>query len=102
MKRNNFKSVLLLLALLLAPGMNSAWTSKAAAADSPQTAEDRRMLFRRGARLWPIYCNTCHNARPGADFSPVEWNMIIMHMRTQANLTGEDARAVLEYLKSSR
>jgi len=28
--------------------------------------------------------------------------MIIMHMRTQANLTPEDARAVLEYLRSSR
>jgi hypothetical protein len=68
---------------------------------APGEAE-RRALFLRGAQLWPVYCNTCHNARTGAEFSPAEWEMIIMHMRTQANLTPEDARAVLEYLRSSR
>ena len=66
------------------------------------TDAERRALFMRGAQLWPIYCNTCHNARPGPEFSPAEWNMIIMHMRSQANLPAEDARAVLEYLKGSR
>jgi mono/diheme cytochrome c family protein len=68
---------------------------------APGEAE-RRALFLRGAQLWPVYCNTCHNARTGAEFSPAEWQMIIMHMRTQANLTPYDARAVLEYLQSSR
>jgi hypothetical protein len=63
---------------------------------------ERRALFLRGAQLWPVYCNTCHNARTGAEFSTAEWQMIIMHMRTQANLTAYDARAVLEYLQSSR
>jgi hypothetical protein len=67
-----------------------------------QSDAERRALFLRGAQLWPVYCNTCHNARPGAEFSPAEWGMIIMHMRTQANLPANDARAVLEYLTSSR
>ncbi len=70
----------------------------------PATSSDaeRRALFLRGAQLWPVYCNTCHNARPGSEFSAAEWEMILMHMRTQANLTAYDARAVLEYLRSSR
>jgi hypothetical protein len=69
---------------------------------NPQNNAERQALFLRGAQLWPIYCNTCHNARPGAEFSPTQWRMIMMHMRTQANLPAQDARAVLEYLRSSR
>jgi len=67
-----------------------------------QSQAERRAMFLRGAQLWPVYCNTCHNARPSAEFSASEWQMILMHMRTQANLPAEDARAVLEYLRSSR
>jgi mono/diheme cytochrome c family protein len=84
-------------------------TAIAATSVSPSPAQpvtsgeaERRTLFLRGAQLWPVYCNTCHNARTGAEFSPAEWEMIMMHMRTQANLTAYDARAVLEYLQSSR
>ena len=63
---------------------------------------DRRQLFREGAKLWPVYCAQCHNARPGSEFAPYQWDIILMHMRTQANLPPKNARAVLEYLKSSR
>ena len=73
-----------------------------AASNSSSQAQEKRRLFLRGAELWPVYCNTCHNARPGSEFSPVEWNMIMMHMRTQANLPPQDANAILEYLKASR
>lgn len=76
--------------------------ARAGGFDPPQNADERRTLFRRGAQLWPVYCNTCHIARPSSEFSPTEWNMIMMHMRTQANLPAEDARAVLEYLKESK
>jgi mono/diheme cytochrome c family protein len=66
------------------------------------TKQEKQQLFLRGAQLWPVYCNTCHNARPASEFSPVEWNTIMMHMRTQANLPAHDATAILEYLKDSR
>lgn len=62
-------------------------------------AEHKR-LFREGAKLWPVYCNTCHNARPGSEKTPYEWDMIIMHMRTLANFPQEDTDAILEYLKA--
>jgi mono/diheme cytochrome c family protein len=66
-----------------------------------ESVAERRQLFRAGAKLWPVYCAQCHNARPGSEFAPYQWDAIIMHMRTLANLPAKDARAVLEYLKSS-
>ena len=69
-------------------------------AEEASKAEQRR-LFRAGAKLWPVYCSQCHNARPGSEFAPYQWDAIMMHMRTQANLPAQDARAVLEYLKAS-
>ena len=62
-------------------------------------AEHKR-LFREGAKLWPVYCNTCHNARPGSEKAPYEWDQIMMHMRTIGNLPPQDAKAILEYLKA--
>lgn len=58
-----------------------------------------KALFRRGAQLWPIYCAQCHKARGGGEFSPAQWDTIMMHMRSKANLTGDDTQAILAYLK---
>jgi mono/diheme cytochrome c family protein len=64
------------------------------------SAAEKRRLFREGAKLWPVYCNTCHNARPGSEKAPYEWDMIMMHMRTLGNIPPQDAKAILEYLKT--
>ena len=66
------------------------------------SAQERKKLFREGARLWPVYCSQCHQARPGGQFSPQQWDTIMMHMRTQSEMPAKDARAILEYLKASR
>jgi hypothetical protein len=100
------KSQPLIVALLAALAIHVAtivpsFAQPVSNSDSQNQAE-QRALFLRGAQLWPVYCNTCHNARPGSEFSPTEWRMIMMHMRMQANLPANDARAVLEYLRSSR
>jgi mono/diheme cytochrome c family protein len=84
--------ILALLMLALCGGLSFA----------AEGEQDQRILFREGARLWPVYCAQCHNARPGSEFSPAQWDAIMMHMRTQANLPAEEARAILVYLKSSR
>jgi mono/diheme cytochrome c family protein len=65
-----------------------------------ESVASKRQLFREGAKLWPVYCAQCHNARPGSQFAPYQWDAILMHMRTQANLPAQNARAVLEYLKA--
>lgn len=89
-------------AVFAALALASIAAGGARAGGDSAAAREKRQMFLRGAELWPIYCNTCHNARPGGEFSPAEWNMILMHMRTQANLTPRDAKAILEYLKASR
>ncbi len=64
------------------------------------TSAEKKQLFREGARLWPLYCNTCHSARPGSEKAPYEWDQIVMHMRTLGNVPSKDTRALLEYLKA--
>jgi mono/diheme cytochrome c family protein len=66
-----------------------------------QTADQRR-LFVEGAQLWPVYCAQCHNARPGSQFSPAQWDAITMHMRTQSIMPAKDMRAIKEFLKEAR
>ena len=63
-----------------------------------QTPEERRQLIE-GAHLWSIYCNQCHNARPGSQFSPAQWDAITMHMKTLSNMPAKDMRAIKEFLK---
>jgi mono/diheme cytochrome c family protein len=63
-----------------------------------QTPEQRRQLVE-GAQLWSIYCNQCHNARPGSQFSPAQWDAIAMHMKTLSNMPAKDMREIKEFLK---
>jgi nitrate/TMAO reductase-like tetraheme cytochrome c subunit len=53
-----------------------------------------------GAELWSANCNRCHNAAPSSAFSAAEWDLIVHHMRLRANLTGQEARAIAEFMKS--
>jgi mono/diheme cytochrome c family protein len=72
-----------------------------ALAAEQQSAEQRR-LFVEGARLWPVYCAQCHNARPGSQFSPAQWDAITMHMRTQSIMPAKNMRAIKEFLQQAR
>jgi mono/diheme cytochrome c family protein len=88
--------------VMLLATLASGWAGAHAWAQEQESispAEHKR-LFREGAKLWPVYCNTCHNARPGSEKAPYEWDQIMMHMRTLGNLPPDDAKAILEYLKS--
>jgi mono/diheme cytochrome c family protein len=69
---------------------------------SEQQAGPQRKIFVEGARLWPVYCAQCHNARPGSQFSPAQWDAITMHMRTQSIMPAKDMRAIKEFLKQAR
>ena len=70
-----------------------------AAMAQEESKAEKQKLFLDGARLWPVYCSQCHNARPGSQFSPTQWDSIMMHMRTQSNMPAKDAKAIKEYLK---
>ncbi len=68
-----------------------------ASAQQMSKAEKRR-LFLKGAKLWPIYCNQCHHARPPAEKAPYEWQAEIIHMGTLGSFPADDRRALLQYL----
>jgi hypothetical protein len=56
---------------------------------------------RGGAQLWAESCNRCHNLRPPGEFSDAQWDVIVHHMRVRANLTAEEHRQILAFLKAS-
>ena len=68
--------------------------------DNISPAEHKR-LFREGAKLWPIYCNTCHNARPGSEKAPYEWDHDHHAYADARKFTGQTTpERILEYLKA--
>jgi len=56
---------------------------------------------RGGAQMWAESCNRCHNLRPPGEFSDAQWDVIVHHMRVRANLTAEEHRQILAFLKAS-
>jgi hypothetical protein len=89
--------ILLVETIIISALMLSGTIARRAAAET-QSPEQRRMLIE-GAHLWSIYCNQCHNARPGSQFSPAQWDAITMHMKTLSNMPAKDLRAIKEFLK---
>jgi Ni/Co efflux regulator RcnB len=90
----------ILIALVLVATAAGPITPSCRAAE--ETKSEKREQIRLGARLWPVYCAQCHNARPGSEFAPYQWDQIIMHMRALPNMPPQDVRAILEYLKGGR
>ena len=54
-----------------------------------------------GAKAWSESCGRCHNKRSPEKFSDAQWEVIVQHMRVRANLTGSEARAIVDFLKSA-
>jgi mono/diheme cytochrome c family protein len=90
----------ILIALVLLSAAFASFSAPCRAAE--ESKAERRQLIRDGAKMWPVYCSQCHNARPGSEFAPYQWDQIMMHMRALPNLPAQNARAILEYLKAGR
>jgi len=96
------KYILIPLVVLLGSiGLNwNAWAGTTTSESVTQsTAESTNGLS--GEKLWSNNCQRCHNLQSPSMFSPLQWQLIVHHMRLRANLTGADQRAILEFLKSS-
>lgn len=85
-----------IVSLVAASAFSIALGAQASAEEEPSA----KALVRQGARLWGPYCGSCHNARPAGERSPGEWDTILLHMRVRGNIPGNDARALLEFLKA--
>ena len=58
-------------------------------------------LRKDGARAWVENCMRCHNLRDPRERSDRQWETIVHHMRVRANLTAEEHRLILEFLKAA-
>ncbi len=53
----------------------------------------------KGGEVWDNNCNRCHNYRVISERTDRQWKIIVNHMRVRANLSGQEAKAVLKYLQ---
>lgn len=54
-----------------------------------------------GAQLWAQNCGHCHNIRSPNSYSEAQWDVAMLHMRVRANLTAEEHKQILAFLKSA-
>lgn len=55
-----------------------------------------------GAQLWADNCQRCHNTRSPSSYNDAQWEVAMMHMRVRANLTPEEHKKILEFLKQGK
>jgi cytoskeletal protein RodZ len=96
-KNINFKVITGLSAvLLLITACSSATQTR-----QPENQQSAQSAQKSGVQLWADNCDRCHNIRPPDSYSDAQWDVAVLHMRIRANLAAEDARAIVEYLKSA-
>lgn len=54
-----------------------------------------------GAQLWAENCVRCHNIPSPSAYNDVDWETIGLHMRIRANLTAEQQKKIVEFLKTA-
>jgi hypothetical protein len=70
--------------------------------ESGSTVSSDTYMGLTGEQLWSNNCLRCHNIRPGTMYGNAQWDVIVHHMRLRANITGQEQRAIVEFLKSSK
>ena len=112
MKKTAFTMTKAGAALLVASGLVAAvlHSTRATADDKPVATvspaitpptESAGKTGKGGAQLWAENCARCHNMRSPGSYSPVEWEVVMFHMRVRANLTPEEHQKILAFLKSA-
>ena len=98
-----------LTALILLIFASFIWTAFAGPKENRKTATESSSALSSdsymglsGEELWSNNCMRCHNLRPATMYGNAQWDVIVHHMRLRANITGQEQRAIVEFLKSSR
>lgn len=101
--RQHLAVIIILLIVIAGFGWSALAGSKekkTEARSSNEAAADSDMKLS-GEELWSNNCQRCHNIRPPTMYSNAQWDVIVHHMRVRANITGQEQRAIVEFLKSS-
>ena len=95
-------SIALAVLLLAIFGCSTAPTNVASAGDANKSsAPATKSAAPGGAQLWAQNCGHCHNIRSPSSFSNAQWEVALLHMRVRANLTAQEHREILAFLKSA-
>jgi cytochrome c5 len=78
----------------------TASTPGAATATAPAVARSAT-AEKGGAELWAETCSRCHNLRSPSSYGPRQWDVAVYDMRVRANLTGEEQRKILAFLRAA-
>ena len=70
-----------------------------AAAPDPGPVKIKQQVT--GAELYSIHCNRCHAERYPTERTAAQWKTIMLHMQVRANLPGQQARLILQYLQEN-
>ena len=73
----------------------------ATAANAPAPASPVILRKLSGAELYSMHCNRCHAERYPTERTAAQWKTIMLHMQIRANLPGEQARRILQYLQEN-
>jgi hypothetical protein len=94
-----------LLLLLIGTSMDLFADPKAkrkTESESSSTVSSDTYMGLTGEQLWSNNCLRCHNIRPPTMYGNAQWDVIVHHMRLRANITGQEQRAIVEFLKSAK
>lgn len=72
-----------------------------AASDASAGEDGTKHVGKSGATLYRENCSRCHAERYPTERKDAQWETIMLHMRVRAQLTGQDAEQILEYLTGS-
>ena len=76
--------------------------TRSTAAESSSAVSSDTYMGLSGEQLWSNNCLRCHNIRPPTMYGNAQWDVIVHHMRLRANITGQEQRAIVEFLKSAK
>ena len=88
------------VAAVLSGCHNSKGTSEQSTIEAVGTVGEEQPV-KGGAQVWAQNCMRCHNLRQPHERSDREWEAIVFHMRVRANLTAEEHRLIVEFLKAA-
>jgi hypothetical protein len=89
MKKINMITLGILVAVITSVFMNSCATT------------GQMVSEKQGVQLWGENCQRCHNAPSPTTFNDEQWDVISTHMEIRANLTSEETKKIVEFLKSA-
>ena len=103
--RNWILGIVVAVLLILAGGVVVATvdseTASSEVAEQEETSDVAASSGLDGAKVYAWSCGSCHSERWPKERSDAEWEMIMTHMRVRANLTADQAEAVLDYLQEN-